>query len=113
MTVTLTPTTTVTPTPTTPVSTGPLDFAVPAELDRWQPLEDGEMEATIVLQITGGAPPYTVYHDASLVTTTWDSNPAITFQARGCSALVHTITVESADGQTARHDYWIPVPWCD
>jgi hypothetical protein len=26
---------------------------------------------------------------------------------------VHTITVESADGQRVGHDYWIPPPWCD
>jgi hypothetical protein len=71
------------------------------------------MEATIILHISGGAPPYTVYHDQGLVTTTWKTDPAIIFQARACNALVHTITVESADGQTARNKYWIPVPWCD
>ncbi len=110
---TLTATATLTPTPTVPVSTGPLDFALPTALDHWQPLGDGEMEATIVVRITGGAPPYTVYHDASLITTTEEINPVITFPARGCSALVHSITVESADGQTAQHDYWIPAPWCE
>ena len=71
------------------------------------------MEATIILHISGGAPPYTVHHDQDLVTTTWKTDPAIVFQARACNALVHTIIVESADGQTARNKYWIPVPWCD
>ena len=61
------------------------------------------MEATIILHISGGAPPYTVYHDQGLVTTKWKTDPSIVFQARACNALVHTITVESADGQTARN----------
>jgi hypothetical protein len=80
-------------------------------LDHWQSLPNGEMEATIILHITGGALPYTIYHDAGLVTITWENEPEIVFQARGSSALVHTITVESADGQSVQHDYWIPVPW--
>ena len=108
-----TPTETPPPIPTVPVSTGPLEFPVPWQLDHWRPLENGEMEATIILHISGGAPPYTVYHDQDLVTTTWKTDPAIVFQARACNALVHTIIVESADGQTTRNKYWIPVPWCD
>lgn len=108
-----TPTEAPPPNPTVPVSTGPLEFPVPWQLDHWRALENGEMEATIILHITGGAPPYTVYHDQGLVTTTWKTDPAIVFQARACNALVHTIIVESADGQTARNKYWIPAPWCD
>lgn len=74
---------------------------------------NGQQEAVILLHITGGAPPYTIYHDQELVTTTWETKPEIVFYAQGCSALVHSITVESADGQSVKHDYWIPVPWCD
>jgi len=81
-------------------------------LDHWQPLADGKHEATIILHITGGAPPYTIHHDLS-VFTTWEATPAIVFQAHGCSAMVHTIIVESADGQKVEHKYWIPTPWCD
>jgi hypothetical protein len=40
--------------------------------------------------------------------TTWEGNPAIVFEARGCGKIVHTIDVESADGQTVSHDYSIP-----
>jgi hypothetical protein len=101
-----------TPRPTPPASTGPLDFAVPARLDSWRSLPDGTQEATINLHITGGAPPYTVHHDLD-VFTTWEANPAIVFEAQGCSALVHTIVVESADGQSVTHDYWIRAPWCE
>ncbi len=112
-----TPTPTLTPTerptPTAAVSTGPLDFPVPAALDSWRTLDNGEQEATILLHISGGAPPYTIYHDQNLVTTTWDTTPGIVFRAGGCSALVHSITVNSADGQSVKHDYWIRVPWCD
>lgn len=97
-----------------PVSTGPLDFAEPTRLDYWRVIDEqnGDYEATIILHITGGAPPYTVYQDATLMVTTWESDPQLVFVARGCGALVHTITIESADGQRVAHDYWIPVPWC-
>ena len=100
------------PTPGTPVSTGPLDFPVPTRLDSWQTLPGGANEATIILRITGGAPPYVVHHDLDEFVTE-GPNPAVIFEAQGCSALVHTIVVESADGQSVKHDYWIPPPWCD
>jgi len=95
----------------TPTSAGPLDFSEPTMLDYWQPLADGEHECTITVRITGGARPYTVHHDL-YVFTTWETDPAIIFKARGCIGIVHTITVESADGQTVSHDYWISPPWC-
>jgi len=100
------------PTPAPPVSTGPLDFPEPARLDDWRPLPNGRYEATIILRITGGAPPYTIHHDTDVFTTD-QMAPPIVFEAIGCSALVHTIVVESADGQSARHDYWIRPPWCE
>ena len=100
------------PTPGPPVSTGPLDFPVPARLDSWQTLPNGANEATIILHISGGAPPYVVHHDLDVFVTE-ETSPAVIFEAQGCSALVHTIIVESADGQSVKHDYWIPAPWCD
>jgi hypothetical protein len=100
------------PTPAPPASTGPLDFSEPTRLDSYRPLTDGGFEATIILRITGGAVPYIVHHDLDTFTTE-APNPAIVFEAQGCSALVHTIIVESADGQRVEHDYWIPPPWCD
>jgi len=106
------PTTPTRPTPAAPVSTGPLDFPAPTALDNWQPLPDGEFEATIILHITGGAPPYTIHHDVDVFTTR-ETHPAIVFRVRGCGGLVHTIRVESADGQSIQHDYWIRAPWCD
>jgi hypothetical protein len=95
----------------TPTSSGPLDFSEPTRLDYWQELPEDEYECTIILQITGGAPPYTVRHDLDELTTS-ETNPAIAFKARGCIRIVHTITVESADGQTVSHDYAIIPPWC-
>jgi hypothetical protein len=106
-----TPPPATTPRPTPPASGGPLDFPVPARLDSWRHLSDGRQEATIILRITGGAPPYTIHHDLD-VFTTWETSPAIVFEAQGCSALVHTIIVESADGQSVKKEYYIPVPWC-
>ena len=102
---------TVTPILTTPVSTGPLDFLEPETLDHWQHLSDGEYECKIILHITGGAYPYTIHHDLD-VFTAWESNPALVFRARGCNGITHNIIVESADGQSVKHDYWIPPPWC-
>jgi hypothetical protein len=95
----------------TPTSSGPLDFSEPTRLDHWQQLPEDEYECTIILQITGGAPPYTVLHDLDVLTT-WETNPAIVFKARGCVRIVHTIAVESADGQNVSHDYAIIPPWC-
>jgi hypothetical protein len=85
---------------------------VPTALDSWRPLPDGGHEATIILHITGGLPPYTIHHDLD-VFTAWESDPAIVFTAQGCNALAHTITVESTDGQSIEQDYRIPPPWCD
>jgi hypothetical protein len=75
----------------TPTSAGPLSFPEPRNLDHWQPLADGEYECTIIVRITGGAPPYTVHHDLDAFTT-WETDPAIVFKAQACSAIVHTIT---------------------
>ncbi|MDY6877680.1 MAG: hypothetical protein SWK90_15975 [Chloroflexota bacterium] len=100
-----------TPTLTTTASTGPLNFSEPKTLDHWHSLSDGEYECKIILHVTGGAYPYTIHHDLD-VFTVWEGKPEVVFTARGCSALVHTIIVESADGQSVKHDYWIPAPWC-
>ncbi len=107
-----TPLPTETPTATPPVSTGPLDFDTPWRLDSWQDLGQGKYECRLVLKITGGAPPYTVHHDLDEFET-WQTEPALVFDAHGCGALVHTIKVESADGQSVVHDYFISAPWCE
>ena len=85
---------------------------MPAALDSWRSLGDGGYEATIILRITGGAPPYTIRHDQDVFITE-ELSPAIVFTASGCGALVHTIVVASADGQSVAHDYAIPPPWCE
>ncbi len=108
------PTPTSSPQPTIappPVSAGPLNFPEPTRLDGYQPLSGGQYEVTIVVHITGGAPPFTVHHDLDTFET-WLRDYPLIFQHAGCSAIVHTITVESADGQSVSHDYWIPAPWC-
>jgi len=109
------PSPTDTPPPTatnTPaVSAGPLDFPVPTYLDNWRELPDGQIEVTIVVHIEGGAPPFTVFHDVEAFETSERDYPLV-FTAVGCSALVHTITVASADGQSVSHGYYIPAPWC-
>ncbi|MGD1992973.1 MAG: hypothetical protein PVI59_07250 [Anaerolineae bacterium] len=112
---TTTPTATTTaepPQPTVPSSEGPLDFSIPSSLNDYQPTGEGDYEVTLVIHITGGAPPFTVHHDLDTFETD-ERDYAIVWRRSGCSAINHTITVESADGQSATHDYWIPVPWCD
>jgi hypothetical protein len=91
---------------------GPLDFPEPTRLDHLQPLASGEYKCTIIVRIIGGGAPYTIHHDLD-VFTTWENDPAIVFKARGCGKIVHTMAVESADGQTVSHDYSIPAPWCE
>jgi outer membrane biosynthesis protein TonB len=110
-----TPTETLAPSPTpteTAEAAGPLDFQTPSSLDSWRALDGEAYEATIYVHISGGAPPYTVYHDVASFTTD-QTSPAIIFTAQGCNALVHTIKVESDDGQSVSHSYYIDPPWCD
>jgi hypothetical protein len=101
-----------TPTVTTeaPDSTGPLDFPKPMWLDAWEPAEGGH-NATIVIHISGGAPPFTVRHDTDTFVTEEREFPLV-FHSGGC-VIVHSITVESADGQKVTHDYFIRAPWCE
>nr|HID12893.1 hypothetical protein [Anaerolineae bacterium] len=116
-----TPTDTPTPVPptetppppprATPTSAGPLGFPEPRGLDHWQFLPDGGVQCKIILHITGGVPPYTVHHDLD-VFTTWETDPELVFRAEACDLIVHTIKVESADGQTFSDDYAITPPWC-
>lgn len=111
-TATITPTRApVTATPTQAPSSGPLEFTPPTTLAHWEPIEGGGNRVTVAIQITGGAPPYTVHHDLESFTT-YETNPTITYTAHGCGALVHTIKVESADGQEVSHGYYIGAPWC-
>ncbi|NLE99470.1 MAG: hypothetical protein GX601_00680 [Anaerolineales bacterium] len=68
---------------------------------------------TIVVRISGGAAPFTVLHDTTTAGSgIQDRNYPLVFQASGCT-IVHSITVESSDGQRVSHDYWIHSPWCD
>jgi hypothetical protein len=90
---------------------GPLDFPVPTALDGYQPTGDGNYEVTIVIHIIGGAPPFTIHHDVETIQTRQRDYPLV-FRHGGCSAIIHRITIESADGQSVSHDYFIPVPWC-
>jgi hypothetical protein len=90
-------------------SEGPLDFLVPSMLDDWQKL-NGNYEVTIILHITGGAGPFIVHHDTDAVLTADRQHPLV-FLASGCT-IVHTIKVESSDGQSVLHDYYINSPWC-
>jgi hypothetical protein len=90
-----------------PASAGPLDFPVPGQLDGWEDTDAGQ-RATIVVHISGGAPPFTIHHDVDVFVTQQRDFPLV-FSVGGCS-IVHTITVESADGQKIAHDYFIRSP---
>jgi serine/threonine protein kinase len=93
-----------------PVSAGPLDFPTPTQLDGWETIEGGH-RATIIVHISGGAPPFMIYHDTDVFVTDQRDYP-IKFRVGGC-AIIHSITVESADGQSVTHDYYIRAPSCD
>jgi len=100
-----------TPTATTapPASGGPLDFLVPNQLDGW---DKASGQATIIVHISGGAPPFTIYHDDVDKFVTQERDYPLVFKVGGCT-IVHTITVESADGQKVSHGYYIQIPKCD
>ena len=93
-----------------PVSAGPLDFPVPTQVDGWESTDTGH-RATIIVHISGGAPPFTVHHDTD-VFVTMERDYSIMFDVGGC-AIIHSITVESADGQRVTHDYYIRAPGCE
>jgi len=102
----------VTPTATDVPQTsgGPLDFVEPTMLDNWARVEGKTYNCTIVVRIQGGAPPFKVYHEVQLAGTTDQREYPLVFKCQG-SKVTGTITVESGDGQTVAHDYWINTPW--
>ena len=69
---------------------------MPTQVDGWEPIEGGH-KATIIVHISGGVPPFVVYHDVDRFVTEKRDFP-IEFHVGGC-AIIHSITVESADGQ--------------
>jgi hypothetical protein len=107
------PTSTLRPQP--PKSTGPLDFPQPEWVYMWEKQPDGNVKVVVKVEITGGAPPFTIKHDGNVVGKTWERLFLLDFLHLGCSGIGHTITVESADGQSVTHDYWLQVDrldWC-
>jgi hypothetical protein len=110
------PTTEPQPTNTVePVSTGPLDFEAPTWVHAWEQLPDGQVNVTLLVPIRGGAPPFTVRHELDSYQTS-ERDFLLTFPRAGCSGMAFSITVESSDGQSVTHDYWIGVEmqaWCN
>ena len=91
-------------------SYGLLYFPKPTQLDAWK-TENGGYRVTIIVRISGGTPPFTVHHDTDIFVTEERHYPLV-FRAAGCT-IIHTIAVESADGQSISHQYFIRSPWCD
>jgi len=107
---------TSTPRPQPPKSAGPLDFPQPEWVYMWEKQPDGNVKVVVKVEITGGAPPFTIKHDGNVVGKTWDRLYLLDFLHLGCSGIGHTITVESADGQSVTHDYWLHIDrldWCN
>jgi hypothetical protein len=105
-----------TKTPTPPVSEGPLDFEEPHWVHAWESREGGGVLVTVKVKIIGGAPPFTIYYDGGLHGESTEREYLLDFPARGCGQIVHTITVESADGQSKADDFWLGgdlLLWCD
>ena len=98
------------PSPTSPPSAGPLDFPEPTYLDGYETVEGGR-RCLIVVRISGGAPPFTVHHD-SFQDVTSEREYLLYFVEGGCT-IVHTIRVDSADGQSVSKPYYILSPWCN
>jgi hypothetical protein len=82
----------------------------------WEPRAGGGVLVTVKVQIIGGAPPFTVYYDGGFHGTSTQREYLLDFPAQGCGQIVHTITVESADGQSKADDFWLGgdlLLWCD
>ncbi|MEA3339155.1 MAG: hypothetical protein U9R15_04235, partial [Chloroflexota bacterium] len=83
----------------------------------WKPLLNDQYEVVVIVNIRGGAPPFTIEHDhvATEDSPTSERDYNLTILTSGCGAIVHNITVKSADGQEVSKDYYIgmdPQPWC-
>jgi hypothetical protein len=105
-----------TKTPTPPVSEGPLDFEEPRWVHAWEPREGGGILVTVKVKIIGGAPPFTIDFDGGFHDKTTEREYLLQFAAEGCGQIVHTITVESADGQSKTDDFWLGgdlLLWCN
>jgi hypothetical protein len=97
-----------------PVSEGVLDFVEPRWVHGWEPREGG-VKVYVKITITGGAPPFTIRHDVPVHGETMDREYIIDFEWAGCGSITHSVTVESADGQSLKKDYWLAGsehPWC-
>ena len=84
----------------------------------WEALSNDQYRVVTIVHITGGAPPFTIEHDRVVTedSPTQERDYNLVILTSGCGAIVHNITVKSADGQEASHDYYIgmdPQPWCD
>ena len=86
-----------------------MDFPKPERLDSWEKAEGGH-KGTIIVHISGGVPPFTIRHDVETFTTS-ERDYELTVAESGCQ-IIHTITVESADGQSVSKQYYIHSPWC-
>jgi len=110
------PTSAPAPTPTPPVSEGPLDFEEPRWVHAWERRESGGVWVTVKVKIVGGAPPFKIYYDGDLHGESTEREYLLKFAAAGCGQIAHNIVVESADGQSKSHDFWLggdKLPWCD
>ncbi|MBN1953890.1 MAG: hypothetical protein JW900_02460 [Anaerolineae bacterium] len=102
-------------TPTVPVSTGPLNFEAPNNPIGWEDVGGGQYEVSIAIHVTGGAPPFRISDSLFAPGTVFHSpgrDYTLVFAWSGCGGVSHTITVESADGQTSSQSHWVFPLWC-
>jgi hypothetical protein len=102
-------------TPTRIPSEGALDFEPPLEVYHWSKIGD-TVRVVLRVAITGGTPPFTISHGPTVHGQTKGREYFLDFEWSSCkSPMAQSITVESADGQRVKKDYYIPVdrqPWC-
>jgi len=92
------------PTPTPQPSGGPLTFTW--SLVDWQPADPNYI-ATVSVQVQGGTPPYTYYHDGLVQTGS-------TFRVvwKRCVPKPGSIGVADGTGTYVKQDYWLESPYC-
>lgn len=103
----------LTPTATTTAAAAgqPLRFTGPYWVESYESAPDSGYRAYVSIDIHGGEPPFTVHHDLDIYRNQGRHVTMSTVEA-GC-VINHTITVESADGQTYSQPYRLEAPWCD
>lgn len=90
--------------PSVQTAGGPLRLSL--SLVDWRPA-DPDYVATLALQVEGGTPPYSYYHDGIA-----QQGATFEFSWLRCHPKPGSVGVFDAAGQSVKLDYWLEAPYC-